>query len=178
MILKKISFLLLGIVVCAVLLTGCKHYSISFENGIQYSHYDKKDKYYPLSYVWDGKSTHTDIYIPDTYKGETITDIGGYLQGNAIAFYISMSDDMANDKEAIYSDEPDISRYPDTEYETLTFTIYLGKNIKDFNVEYEPTYWLRVYEDYKDVLYKVEYTYVVDENNKYIEVKNGKLRQK
>ena len=168
----KACLAVLAVLLCACSLCGCwwqYKWVITDEFGIGY----KKKVAFVGTCFWYGDKDKTTFVIPDEYKGRKITALGGYIgKGYPCLFHVS---DEAN--------KYDFSSHPawDHEtYDTVVFTIVLGKNIKQIEhavgrqylgVERENDDGTRI----RDVVRKIVYAFEVHPDNKTFCAQDGRL---
>lgn len=160
-------------------LTGCNATETVQDGDFEYGHSKFPGEYFPVTYSWDGSEENMNIYIPDEYEGKKITKVGGYLgRGVPMPFSICMPQeyDIPNEDDLAFCTEEE-ELVKDKEYDTYTFTIHLGSDIKEYYGT-EDTYVGREDDNKQDIIYKIEYRYDVDKGNPYLEVVDGKLCQK
>lgn len=81
-----------GVIICAILLTGCSlDYSTTEEDG-EFSYAVGKKKAFVYEYIWDGEEDSMTVIIPRKYDGKEIIGIGGfYGRGLPMKFKIDAS---------------------------------------------------------------------------------------
>ena len=148
------------------------------EDGRLYFGYNKlRRKSFCYSCEWYGGDTS--FVIPDEFMGYPVTTLGGYIgRGFPCPFGVRVYSDDYN---CGWSDEIfDIWHKEDDDFEILTFSIHIGANVKEFDGIAGKEYLVNRTEtadgEYEeDVIYKVVYSFTVDEKNKTFYAENGKL---
>lgn len=92
---------------------------------------------------WDGDKNNTVFSIPDEYNGISITNFAANYHHRTAFTYLRTQDDPY---EFVYFN--DFNENTEDEYETLTFTIKIGKNISEIN-----------HKTYNDYINNIEYQY-------------------
>lgn len=173
---KKLMISLLLLISCIFIFAGCNDDYIyrPFESGNITGGYCKHNAFIGKCY-WDGGDKV--IELPDEYNGVPVTLLGGYTGrlGTRNEFEIVLSD---NDYTYIESTNVD-----DDDYETIIFTIKIGKNLQGVErISDEVFIGYRTYdENYDmnmDVIYKIEYYFEIDSENEYLYSKDGKIYDK
>lgn len=116
---------------------------------------------------WDGNRERMELTVPDEYEGKRVTALGGYAgRGYPCPFAVVLPETFLADA---VTDEP-----TGEAYETLVFTVHLGKNIEEV---YASTfhYYDRNEGDESVTVYKVVYRFTVDEENPVFTAVDGKL---
>ncbi len=177
---RKITALIICILFVNIL-TGCNAYETVKDENYEYGHIKFPDGYFVISYMWDGNRKHMDIEIPESYNGKKITKIGGAIgRGQPAPFSIILPDEyteIPNDDDKAFVGEGSDINVKDTEYETYSFTIHIGANVKEFDGN-SVVYGGREEGDFTDIYYKIEYNYEIDDNNKYLQVIDGEVCKK
>lgn len=169
-----------------MLLTACSTAAYKDTYGdFSYAYRNLKGNGYIYSYAWDGSADKMDIYIPDKINDVKITGLGGYYgRGLPMQFEIALPDEYRDFEipegweYRFYVDEHFVT---DQDYESFTFNIYIGTNVKEYNLFSDTCYYVGMEEESsenQDILYKVEYNFIIDEKNRYLEVVDGKLVKK
>lgn len=173
------------------LLSGCTATETFDDGDFEYGYSIGKMQVFVFDYIWDGDTSKMresdsddnpsniyDVYIPDEYEGKKITNIGGYIgRGLPAPFFVRFPEkyDIPNEDDRAFStDEEEL--VTDKEYDTYTFVIHIGPNVKEFYGS-KDTYFGREDEDTKtqDIYYKIHYEYEIDTANKYLSLKDGKV---
>lgn len=162
----------LSVMALLIGLTGCTGYEPFFTGGFS-GGYSKIEVFIGACF-WDGGDRT--IRIPDEYDGKRVTVLGGYSGiGCPDPFMIILNDKDYDLCASTVADEGDI-------YETLVFTVKIGKNIKEIkNVDGELYWGIEGEKDgewYFDIMYKVAYRFKVDSRNKAYYSYGGKLYRK
>lgn len=176
---KKFLYIILAAIMCACALTACTYSQYeSFEEGNINGGYNKHDAFVGMCF-WDGGDKV--IELPDEYNGLPVTTLGGYIGiGSPDPFAIVLRDENYR----MYRDSfINAIELPDDEYETITFTVKIGKNLRGiedalgklfFGIETIDENGNEII----DIVYKVAYYFEVDSNNKTFYSKDGKLYNK
>ena len=178
-----IILILFGFRACALNRTYSHDY-LTLENGtMSFGVSDEKKDTFAGGARWDGGDMS--FRVPDEFGGYKVTKLGGIYGTREQIFEVRINDELL-DKE--YNVETGQERFDkhhrdDDEYETFTFTIYIGKNIKKFHYV-DPSYYLANWEltddgeKIYDFVYKIECYFVVDEENETFYSKDGKVYYK
>lgn len=173
---KKILVSLLLLISCIPIFSGCNNDYLyqSFESGNTSGGYCKHNAFIG-KYYWDGGDKV--IELPDEYNGVPVVCLGGYLGrlGTRREFEIVLSNNDYTYKESTNVD--------DVDYETITFTIKIGKNLQGVErISDDVFIGYRTYDENNnmniDVIYKIEYYFEVDSKNEYIYSKDGRIYDK
>lgn len=174
---RFIAIIVICLLLCAsALLAGCNNDYIyrPFEVGNITGGYCKHNAFVGMCY-WNGGEKV--IEIPDEYKGLPVVYLGGHTGwlGTDNMFEIVLRDQEYSYIGDDYSGDDD--------YETLTFTIRIGKNLKAIECGgSDRSFGYRTYDEngemHIDVLYKIVYYFEVDSENKDLYSIDGKLYQK
>lgn len=133
---------------------------------------------------WDGGDMS--FVVSDEFMGYKVTALGGYIgRGNPIAFRIGI------DAAKLYNTDTkntymcsteifEVQHLPDDEYDILTFSVHLGKNMEKIKYVRGKIYYAH---DIKgkdgqikhDFLCKIVYYFTVDEDNPTFYAQDGKL---
>lgn len=177
-----------------VLLSGCTATETFDDGDFEYGFFIGKRQCYVFDYIWDGDESKSrksdsddnpsniyDVYIPDEYEGSKITNIGGYIgRGVPAPFFVRFPEkyDIPNEDDRAFSTDEE-EAVTDKEYDTYTFVIHIGPNVKEFYGS-KDTYFGREDEDMEtqDIYYKIHYEYEIDSENKYLLLKNGEVCEK
>lgn len=156
-------------------LLGSNAYEFVEDDNFVYGHTKIPNRYFVDTYLWDGNINNMDIYIPEKYNGKKIKKIGGYY-GRGVPHPFKISLPLEDDEINFMTDCEDM--FQDDEYITYSFTIHVGRNIKEiFNSAYIDYYGYE--KDGKvDIKYKIEYRFVIDKNNKWLGSENGRIYEK
>ena len=171
---KKVitTFLAILLILCSLCtLTACKDLYYSFFPEETYERYEEGNWKFAYSerfndavvgnFNWDGDWNNTEIIIPDTFKGAPVTAWGGAVinskgwQGNIYwgnldpkwnSYYLRKVNTKEEVAESITSY---LKSTKDVEIKDLTFNLYLGPNLKEFEYdqEYEPMKRFMFYSD-------------------------------
>lgn len=164
--LRVLSFTVVLSILCLGLF-GCYE---SDGNELFFAGTDKKTAFIG-EYCWNGDKDAMTVEIPDTYKGKKVVALGGYIgRGYPCPFCVSLP----------YG-EIDFTTYSaddDEDYETLTFTVKIGKNVESIYAHGKAFHGKNVGEYDEDILYKVAYRFEVDEENPSFYCEDGKLYRK
>lgn len=158
-------------------LTACSLF-YDFEHvdcfGIGYSKREKNA--FISSCRWDGDRDNMTFIIPDDYNGIKIRDLGGYFgRGVPCPFGISV-----NTEEVTFVSS---ETFGDDDYESLVFTVVLGKSISNVKYVVGKNYFGTNTQNengeyISDTLYKVVYYFEVSPENPTFYSENGKLYNK
>ncbi|MDE6302524.1 MAG: hypothetical protein K2M36_02925 [Clostridia bacterium] len=179
------AYVILKFTLCVLListllfcLTACSmSYEFDMTDGLGIGYSKLKKRAYIANCDWDGDKNNMTFVIPDEYKGFPVLDLGGYYgTGVPCPFCISLPIDFDID----FASNDD---FGDSEYETLVFTVVLGKNISKIVRVDGITYFGKETvdengESISDILYKIEYRFEVDKQNPVFYSSDGKLYYK
>lgn len=178
---KKLVVSLILLLSCTFIFVGCNNDYIfhAFKSGNITGGYCKH-----TAFIGEctGDVNNTVIELPDEYKGKPVTSLGGQIGwlGTDKPFEIILPDKDYTYKESNNYTYIEGTKVYDDDYETITFTIKIGKNLK--GVE-----WIsdEIFIGYRttdkdgnmhvDVIYKIEYYFVVDSQNEYCYSKDGRI---
>lgn len=121
---------------------------------------------------WDGDYDNMELTVPDEFDGIKITELGGYYgRGYPCPFSVWLPAD--------WGDWSGDNIQDDTEYETLVFSVHLGKNIEKLCYVDGKCFCgvtLENGDEYiYDALYKIAYRFTVDGENEVFYASEGKL---
>lgn len=128
--------------------------------------------------VWDGGENRS-FEIPDEFMGFPVTKLGGYTgRGYPCPFSARIEAEgyggFTLDDSVFASDHRE-----DDGYESLVFSVRLGKNVREVQYVYGKSYLGAEREDGTlDVLYKIVYSFTVDGENGTFYAENGRLYYK
>ena len=167
---------------CALFACGCFLFYEGTDYGKFYIGYSKFERNAFVGRCdWDGDYGDMTFDVPDEYDGIKITELGGYIgRGYPCFFGITFDSDLWDklDLDFTAGDNVWSDKKSDEEYETLLFTVRLGKNIEKLtNVEGKVYFGSgdRTEGDPADIRYKIAYFFEVDEENPVFYSKDGKL---
>lgn len=126
--------------------------------------------------IWKGDKNAMCFTVPDEYKGYKIANLGGYY-GRGLPCPFGVVADASD----YYGDFLSFDDCGDSEYETLIFTVRLGKNIEKIVRVYTEQYigkYLSDEKDEVDVLCKIQLFFVVDSENAVFYSQDGVLYYK
>ena len=131
-------------------------------------------------YVWKGDTENMELWVPDTYKGHKVTQLGEVRRTSPFCVVLDLNG-MADGEVQnwVTQDVPDEAPPTYDAYETLTFTIHIGENIKKVESMLGEQYYLQ-YEHNQIVnyRYKVEYNYICSKKNPVFYSRDGVLYYK
>lgn len=175
----------IAIIICAfclyLSLSGCFYSNeVSGDGKLSFGvNKMKKDVFCYDCYYDGGDMSFT---IPDKFMGYKVTTLGGYTgRGYPCPFSVRIDLNKLYPEGETYGSQEDIeNKHPDDEYDILTFTVHLGKNLVNLNRIEGKNYYVRHLEpnsgEYDvDVLCKIVYYFTVDEANPTLYAENGKL---
>ena len=172
---KKILYIFLAVIMCACALTACTDDDYgSFEDGNITGGYNSHEAFVGMCF-WDGGDKV--IEIPDEYNKVPVYVLGGYTGiGAPNPFAIVLRDRDY----VLYRNTLEL---PDDEYETITFTVKIGKNLLGVKDALGKTFYGIKTTDENgdeiiDIVYKVVYYFEVDSQNEMLYSKDGKLYSK
>ena len=126
-------------------------------------------------FEWDGNTENMTITVPDEYEGMKIKSLGGFVgMGTPTLFFIMVP-------EYLHPEVVSCTEYEDcigtvSEYTvTYSFTVNLGKNIKNFEKFTYKDYYMDANDN---VVYIVETKYECSQENNWAYSKDGKLYDK
>lgn len=137
-------------------------------------HYNKMTREcFAADYEWDGNHENMTITVPDECDGLKVKSLGGFTAAPTL-FYVIVPEKMHPEAVSVTEDIKCIGTI-DKNTVTYTFTVKLGKNIRDLErFTYEKYYM----DDSGKVIYIVEMNYESSTENKWIYSENGKLYNK
>ncbi len=167
--------------------TGCGSYSYreSEDGRMEYGVSDLKKDVFCIGPNWCGEEDMS-FEVPDEFMGYPVTTLGGYTgRGYPCPFAVRVSAEkygFSGDKGFSCSDGFfDFYHRSDDEYETLVFSVRLGKNVR--TLEYVDGksylgYYLDLEDEEFDFTVKIVYSFTVDEENATFYAEDGKLYYK
>lgn len=171
----RAALIALSAVVCLSAAACSLFYDMDDDGKIAIGYSHRYGRAFCCWLYWDGDIQNTDFTVPDEYDGCKMTDLGGYIgRGFPCPFGICAGENC--DLDIIgYAPEGD-------EYEDLVFTVRIGKNLR--SAEYvEGDLFLGTIdgegeERVTDVMYRIVYHFIVDEENPHFASKDGALINK
>lgn len=137
-------------------------------------HYNKMSREcFAAHYEWDGNPENMTITVPDECDGLKVKSLGGFTAAPTL-FYVMVPDKMHPEAVSVAEDIKHIGTI-DKNTVTYTFTVKLGKNIRDPERFTYKEYYM---DDSGKVIYIVEMNYESSPENKWIYSENGKLYDK
>ena len=170
------------VVFCAFFVGGCFLFYDGETVGeyfIGYKNFGKKA--FVGACTWDGDRNNMTFTVPDEYNGIRITMLGGYIgRGFPCFFGITFDSDLWDKLGLDFTADDNVwsDKKFDDEYETLLFTVRLGKNIEKLTHVEGKVYFGsgdRTEGEFADIRYKIAYFFEVDEANPVFYSKDGKL---
>lgn len=169
------AFLFFGTIV--FLIVGQYHTADSEDGRLCFGYNKLRRNAFCYSCEWDGGDKS--FVIPDECMGYPVTTLGGYIgRGFPCPFGVRVN---TGDYNCGWDDSGfEYWHQEGDEYETLSFSIHLGANVKEFDGTAGKEYLVNRTEkedgEYEeDVIYKVVYFFTVDGNNKTFYAEDGKL---
>jgi len=180
----KLGLILISLVALASSLTGCTAALTGVDGCFDYAYRTNPKFCFIYGYEWDGDPATMDITIPDTIQGMEVSQLGGYYGRGCPMFFgvsipSSLQPQIDDGKHGFIT--PDDDYVTDNDYEVYTFTIHLGRKIREFHMDSSSQYYYgEEAEDgsCQDIFYKVEYIFDVDSKNRYVEAVDGVLQMK
>ncbi len=114
--------------------------------------------------------------IPDTFEGIPVTMLGGYI-GRGFPCPFSLWVDGGEDVYGCH----DVTVPQGDEYETIVLTVHIGKNLKELTYIDDCFWGIRDLDpegETFDVLFKVVYSFTVNEENETFYAEDGRLYYK
>ncbi len=170
---KKLLLLILSVLALAAL-SGCNARDSVEDGCFKYGHVRFPESYFADCYYWDGNADTMEIFIPDEYNGVKIKQVGGYFgKGAPAPFTVILPENLSVQGDDTFTTE-DERLVTDTDYITYSFTIHIGKNVKEFYGMSDSYYGTGLDSD-EDIVYKIEYNYVIDGENPYLQLVDGEV---
>ncbi|MBQ1507825.1 MAG: hypothetical protein IIZ47_00230 [Erysipelotrichaceae bacterium] len=173
---KSIGLLIL----CMILLSACSGSITGYsgnrekQNGQEYVISDNGKEAFASVYTWDGDENNTRIVIPDEINGATIVEIGGFT-GTGVPNLFAVTCDPSFPDNFTGPSDPE-SYGNETESKEITFTVVLGKNIRDVH-DFGSVSNLGIrQEDGTICFYLPVFRFAVDPENRTYYAEDGKLK--
>lgn len=152
------------------------HFVMSEDGRMSYGVCKFRKDVFCIGPEWEGGDTSFEI--PDEFMGYPVTTLGGYTgRGYPCPFAA-----RANAVEADFTCSDGFFDYhhrADDAYETLVFSVCLGKNVRKLGYVDGKSYLGNYLNDEEcDFTLKIVYSFTVDEENKTFFAENGKLYYK
>ena len=166
---------------CVSFLCGCALFYDGVDYGKFYVGYSKYERNAFVGMCeWNGNLDEMIFDIPDEYEGMKITELGGYIgRGYPCPFGISFETELYNKFGLEFSTDDNVlsDGTHDEEYETLVFTVRLGKYIKKLTkINGKKYLGCGGTEDKQaDIVFKIAYRFEADEGNPVFYARDGKL---
>ena len=172
-----LGFILLMAGFVVFMIVGQYHTADSEDGRLCFGYNKLRRNAFCYSCEWDGGDTS--FTIPDECMGYPVTTLGGYIgRGFPCPFGVRVNTDEYN---CGWDDRGFEYWYQEgDEYEILSFSIHLGAYVKEFDGIAGKEYLVNQTEkedgEYEyDVIYKIVYSFTVDERNKTFYAEDGRL---
>lgn len=178
---KKILLVIIFIMVMAIFTLICcsLNYEEVYEtdDGWLIAHNKLTGKCFVGECEWNGDRRSMEMTVPDEHRGVPVTQLGGYTGGpgrkGPLDFCVFLNDKFLKEKDE-WSIMEDDGALTDNEYETLTFTIHIGENLQSIERILGPYYYLKG----EDIVYRIDYYFIVSKKNETFYSKDGNLYYK
>ncbi len=124
---------------------------------------------------WDGNTENMTFTVPDEYQGIKINSLGGSVgKGAPVLFSVTVPESLHPEVVSRTESEACVGAV-NKDTITYTFTVKLGKNIRNFEMFTYKEYFM---DENDNVIYIVETKYECSEDNEYAYSKDGELYNK
>ena len=156
--------------------------SVTVQN-IDYEYNRTFKKAFADAYFWNGSRDSMELTVADSVEGTDVTCLGNPSSGPTHAFLINLPDEMYPEGSFLASSAEE---YNDDDYETLVFTVNIGKNISEIaedEISPEKCGYQYVIDESQgedgnytyDVIYRIVYRFNVDPASEYFYSEDGRL---